>query len=365
MASLGRWLQTRWVILVGVWFIPGLIGTSQEYLLSSYRDLEVEMAPTIVLEFVPWMWWAVATPLILALRRRCPPSTAWGAGILVHVLANAAIATAQTWSTYSLGRLLEQEPFVSHAASEMILLMLIKGAFLQIFLYWGVIAADHGLEAQRRHREAALERARLEARLVEAQLDALKVQLHPHFLFNTLNAIAVLMRKGQSAGAIKMIGGLADLLRRSLSSLRLEFATLTDELDFLQRYVDIETTRFSDRLRVAIDVAPEVGQAKVPSLILQPIVENAIKHGLAPRASGGSIDIVARSIGDGTQLRIEVRDDGVGLGAGAEAGTGLGLAHVRKRLAQLYPGRHRFSLSAREPSGAIATLEIPLQLEGT
>lgn len=357
------WLRSRWVIVTGLWSIPGVISTSQHFVLSSYRKTDIDVGRAAIVEFLPWLVWAAATPLIVALRRRWPPvGPRWWAHLPLHLVANAATATVHTSLVYALGRLSGREAFVTYSAGQMIPPMLIKGAFVHLLAYWVLMAVCHGLDVQRRYRETALQRAQLEARLVEAQLDAVKAQLHPHFLFNTLNTISVLMRKGENAGAIKMVGGLADLLRRSLSSLRREFVTLDEELDFIRRYVEIQTTRFSDRLRVVIDVGAGLGLALVPNLILQPIVENAIKHGLASRAGDGSIAIVARSDPDRARLLIEVRDDGVGLGESRHAGTGIGLAHVRQRLDQLYRGQHRFSIATRQPAGAAATMEIPLQL---
>jgi sensor histidine kinase YesM len=237
---------------------------------------------------------------------------------------------------------------------------LLKNAFFELIVYSTVLIIDYAIASQRRYREAALVKSQLEARLVEAQLDALKHQLHPHFLFNTINAITVLMRKGEGASAIRMLGGLSDLLRRSLTSLRVELVSLEEELDFIARYLDIETTRFPDRLRVTMEIAPEARTASVPNMLLQPIVENAIEHGIAPRVDGGRITIKASVAGG--KLRIEIRDDGVGLSyseRSSRQGFGVGLSNVRKRLAQLYPDAHSFKLEHNEPAGAVAIIEIP------
>lgn len=354
------WIR-RQLVLFAIWSIPGLIQTSSMYAVYAAKDPgSISFARTLLWRFPEWQIWALATPLIVALGRRFPITRPWPA-LPIHLAANTAIAVA-VLSTFCLaGRLAGEEAFVTNSLASLVPWMLLKSAFLMLIVYWLVIALDHALSYQRRLRASVAQQARLEAQLVEAQLDALKMQLHPHFLFNTLNAIGVLMRKGEAASAVKMLNGLADLLRRSLSRLRVELVPLREELDFIARYLDIETTRFPDRLRVSIDVPPEAREAKVPNLILQPIVENAIKHGIAPRVRGGAIEIVARVRGD--RLAIEVRDDGVGLSPGRAAdceGHGVGLSHVQKRLEQLYPGDHRFALEPRAPAGAVATLEIPL-----
>jgi LytS/YehU family sensor histidine kinase len=279
----------------------------------------------------------------------------------LHALLLAAVGTSEVALVHTFGRLAGLAPFAEYSLAEMFPALLIKSAFFELFIYGAVVATTFGLEYQARYREAALRQSQLEGKLVEAHLDALKMQLRPHFLFNTLNSISTLTRKGDSAGAIKMIDGLGELLRRSLSSARVELVPLELELDFIRRYLDIATTRFSDRLRTEIDLPAALRRARVPNLLLQPLVENALEHGLAPRIAGGSVEVAARASDDGARLRIEIRDDGVGL-SGTQR-RGVGLTHVRERLAQLYPGNHRFTLEPRSPAGVIAVVELPLELE--
>jgi signal transduction histidine kinase len=350
MAELRPWIA-RALVRSLVWAVPGVVMTGQ------YLVLGAEPGPALLAYFVPWQVWALATPLVLALGRRLPPTRhTWWRRLPVHLVCNAAIAVAFVSLQYTCGRAAGYEPFVSYAAGEMIRPMAIKATVVQSLLYWGVIAADRGLAYQRRYRSAELERARLEHRLVEAQLETLRGQLRPHFLFNTLNAISVLMRKGDGAAAVRMVTGLGELLRRSLSSLTAEQVALRDELEFLAHYLDIQQVRFSDRLRVAVDAPADVLDLAVPSLLLQPLVENAIEHGVGPRASGGSITVTARRAGD--RLRLEIEDDGVGLAPGHREGIGVG--HLRQRLVQRYGPRHRFELAARDGGGTAVTVELPL-----
>jgi two-component system LytT family sensor kinase len=236
--------------------------------------------------------------------------------------------------------------------------MLIKGSLSDLFLYVGVLVTDAAFEYRQRYRETG-------ERLAQAQLLALKMQLHPHFLFNTLNSVSVLIRKGDGSRALAMVSGMAELLRYSLRTIDVEHVPLRDELDFIRRYLDIQSVRYSDRLTIAIDVDPEVLTARVPNLILQPIVENAIKHGTSQRASASRLEIAAWRIAP-ERLRIEVRDDGPGPDAplaAASDGNGVGLVHVRRRLAQLYPGNHTFALNPRAGGGMTAILELPLEHE--
>jgi signal transduction histidine kinase len=340
----------------------GLFSASQAYLLSFAKEEPMTFAQAFVWRFVPWQLWALAAPAIVELGRRVPFSRRRIVlPLVLHAAFYGALAIGYELLGYACGRLAGQAPFVEYSARELLPPFLIKSAVFDLFVYAGLLVVDTTLGLKRRYRMAALERAQLEARLAEAQLHALKMQLHPHFLFNTMNTIATLIRKSDSPGALKTLSGLSDLLRHSLASVDKEFVSMREELDFLRRYLDIETTRFSDRLKVVVDVEERLLDARVPNLILQPLVENALKHGLAPKASGGQLEIAARAA-DAGRLRIEVRDDGLGL-APARGHAGVGLTHVRERLAQLYPGQHTFALAPREPRGAIATVEIPLSTE--
>jgi len=207
------------------------------------------------------------------------------------------------------------------------------------------------------YREQELAAAQLETQLVQAQLQALQMQLQPHFLFNTLHAISTLMHRDVDA-AEKMLARLSDLLRLTLENGSTQTVMLKDELEFLKKYLEIEEIRFADRLTIRTAIAPDALDALVPNLILQPIVENAIRHGIAPRAQPGRVEITARRV-DG-KLRLEVQDDGPGLrpGNGRE---GLGLKNTRERLARLYQGAHRLELESPPEGGVRVTLEIPFR----
>jgi LytS/YehU family sensor histidine kinase len=230
---------------------------------------------------------------------------------------------------------------------------------LNCIIYWAVLGIGYGIQFYRKYREGVLRASHLETQLVQAQLQALKMQLHPHFLFNTLNAISTLVRKNRNKSATDMIAGLSDLLRLTLESVGVQKVPLKQELDFLETYLEIEQTRFEDRLRIQMDIHPDTLEAFVPNLLLQPLVENAIRHGIAPHSSGGCVEIKARR--DEDRLWLQVRDDGPGLPEGDVLNTGVGLVNTRARLERLYGTRHRFSLSNAPTGGAVVTLEIPLE----
>jgi sensor histidine kinase YesM len=212
-----------------------------------------------------------------------------------------------------------------------------------------------------RYRQGELRASQLEAQLSQAQLQALKMQLHPHFLFNTLHSISALLHR-DTESARKMITRLGDFLRLTLENSGTQEVTLKQEIEFLRCYLEIEQIRFQDRLTTHVFVDPDALDTRVPNLILQPIVENAIRHGVAPRSTPGEIEIRAKQE-DGF-LRIRIRDNGPGLPMNRTVDSlfkkGLGLTNTQTRLDRLYGADHRFAI-ANDPAGGLAvTLEIPL-----
>jgi hypothetical protein len=345
------------------WVACGLISTSQAYFLwppasgpSLVRALEGQLPP--------WLYLAAVAPLIVRVARRHPISAdTWKRAIRPHILANVLIACGYAWivtlAAYSIGEpYFLQNPLVQSFGK-----VLAKSIHIELFTYWLIVVVIHAYDYQRKAREGVLTAARLETALAHAQLDALKMQLHPHFLFNTLHAISMLVRKHDTQGALRMLSGVGDLLRLALDNTGSQLVSLKQELDFLGRYLAIEQVRFQDRLDVRMDIAPDVYSALVPNLLLQPIVENAIRHGIAPRAAAGRIAV--RAARQGGALALEVRDDGLGLPADfdLDACTGVGLRNVRMRLQQLYPGTHRLDVSPGDDGGVRVTIEIPLALE--
>ena len=231
---------------------------------------------------------------------------------------------------------------------------------LSILIYWGVVGIKSAFNYYQKYRERELQTSQLAARLATSRLQVLKMQLHPHFLFNTLNAIAELVHKDPEA-AEQMIGNLSYLLRMSFEKLEVQEISLKQELEFLQKYLEIEQMRFQERLKIEMRIAPETLDAIVPNMILQPLVENAIKHGLAPRVAGGKIRIGAER--NNGSLRLTVSDDGIGVPFGDTENLpeGIGLSNTRRRLKHLYGEKHKFDLEASEKSGLQVNLTIPFR----
>ncbi len=224
--------------------------------------------------------------------------------------------------------------------------------FAWSLLYYGV---NDWVELERQRERAT----KAEAMAHAARLRALQSQLEPHFLFNTLNAVSTLVVEGKNGEAARMIARLSDFLRLTLDSAERPEISVADELEFVRRYLEIEQVRFGERLRVTITASPEALQGLVPTLLLQPLVENAVKHGVLPREQGGNVAVtIARSDG---RLRICVSDDGAGLPQEAGPAAGVGLSNTAARLEELYGDRSHFSLGASEQGGVAATIEIPFR----
>jgi sensor histidine kinase YesM len=233
---------------------------------------------------------------------------------------------------------------------------LVATFFFNLLIYWVIASVAHAFDYYSKYRDRELRAAELEKRLAQARLKALQMQLNPHFLFNTLHAVSSLMRKNIE-DADRMITQLSDLLRHALESTDAQEIPLEQELDFLKQYLEIEQTRFGDRLTVQLDIAPNTLGALVPNLMLQPLVENAIQHGIQPRAKPGKITLHARHA-DGS-LQLQVRDNGAGLRAGEPMREGVGLSNTRARLQQLYGRAHRFELFNAPDGGLVVDLAIP------
>lgn len=223
-----------------------------------------------------------------------------------------------------------------------------------LLFMWALLGALHGHLIYRKFRAREVEAARLEARFAEAQNLALRMQLQPHFLFNTLNSISALIHSNPD-GADRMIGRLGDFLRMTLEASPEQLVPLRKELAFIEAYLSIERVRFQDRLQMRVEIPVDLLGARVPSFILQPLVENALKHGLSDRSQSGTLIVRARK--DSEYLVLEVQDDGEGFVAGRE---GVGLSNVRGRLGLLYRGRHRLDIMGASGKGTLVTLRLPL-----
>jgi LytS/YehU family sensor histidine kinase len=227
-------------------------------------------------------------------------------------------------------------------------------------LYWSILTVGLAVAHYRRLRERERTALELETQLAQADLHALKSQLQPHFLFNSLHTIGSLVRTGDRDSAVKVTADLGELLRRMLDGASQQEVPLRQELDFIKSYLDIEQMRFRDRLTVTFAVDEAVLDARVPHLVLQPLVENAIRHGIAPHAFAGHVEVTARRVG--STLELVVRDDGPGAGNGDGSRPGIGLTNTRARLSRLYGNEFKLAVINLPQGGLESRVEIPFQL---
>jgi two-component system LytT family sensor kinase len=299
--------------------------------------------------------WTLLTPVCLALARRFPLTRrSLPRHLPVHVIAALLVATADVLISYAVAR----QTYVYGPFWPRFYWISLHYAVLS---YAVVVAAGHGMEIYRRYRERELQASQLETQLARAHLHALEMQIQPHFLFNTLNSISELIHDEPEAAEL-MVAQLGDLLRMTIASDGRQEVPLSRELDLVGAYLEIERTRFQDRLTVKKQVEPDVLDALVPSLILQPLVENAIRHGLSPRVAPGTVTLTARRVGD--RLRLTVRDDGRGLPPEADRRERVGVGNTRTRLRQAYGAGHRFELADAPGGGTQVLIEIPWRPAG-
>jgi two-component system, LytTR family, sensor kinase len=320
------------------------VANSLTYLSTSGR---ANWIPSIKRSLGEWWAWAALTPLILHLAARWPlqKSTLVKHGAL-HLFAMGAIAVLKLY----IDRWVRLRLFGNAGP------LLIGNLALNLIVYAGIVAAAHGFRYYHASRDRELHASQLEARLVETRLQLISMQLQPHFLFNTLNAISELVHEDPET-ADRMIAGLSVLLRQTLDVCNSPAVDIERELDLLHSYVDIQRARFGSRLDVTISAQAGALRATVPVLMLQTLVENAIRHGLSKRRDAGRIEIAITR--DGDRVRLEVRDDGRGVGE--EPRDGIGLTSTRARLEGLFGQDHTFDVSNAPSGGTLVTATIPFR----
>ena len=370
-ATMSASSQPLWGVLFLCWLALGVLSAGAPFIqFPQVRSPLPPSAPAGLLwrmfatQWLIWLTWAAFVPVVLWLRRRFPLTRLrWALpvhllAIAVLCLAHAAISLWLTWLIQESGAAVPRPPLMVRLGYSWTRDL----PFCALF-YGLTLGISSALDYYRQFRERELRASQLEAQLAQSQLQMLKMQLHPHFLFNTLNGITGLVRDQDNAAAVQMLVGLSDLLRQTLDNSGKQQVRLSEELDWLQLYLKLQQMRFSDRLQTRIEAAPETLDAMVPNLITQPLVENAIRHGLAPRAAPGTVSLRARC--HDSQLELCVCDDGVGLPDGWQlmASNGVGLSNTMARLRQLYGADFQFEVHNRESGGVEAKLAIPLQKE--
>ena len=350
-------------LIVGVATLLGGFSTLQAYQFVQLFSQHPQPITTLaVLNFSFWYGWALLSPIVLWVARRFPlERDTWKRSAAVHfgavlVLIFVHVAFVE-WvfvtvpGTGYIGKLTwwqrVQRNYIMNFDWEMM-------------TYGAIIAFSHAAAYFRQAQDRALRAAQLETRLAEAQLQALQRQLHPHFLFNTLNGISALMHRDVHA-ADRMLVRLSDLLRMALDRRSAQEVPLSDDLEFLAKYLEIEQARFGERLSVRYDFDPDTLDALVPNLLLQPLVENSVRHAIAALSEGGVIEVTSRRVGDSLELR--VRDNGPGLSKERTPSSprGLGLTNTRSRLEHLYGSAQHLQFSETPGGGLTVTVVLPFR----
>jgi hypothetical protein len=343
----------------------GLLWSLEEAFRTRLSGSPLQLWDALRIHMTLALAWAIATPGIIWSVRKWPlERSTWAMHLPIHLLLSSvylyALIVLYQVVAGAVGVLRPSRvSFLERSFQEFLFWFLSDS-----LLYWAVIFIDWGIRQLKQVRDRELRASHLETQLAEARLSALKAQLHPHFLFNALHTIGTLVRTGRAALAVRVVAELGDLLRAMLDDATTQEVPLRRELAFVRNYLEIEQIRFSDRLDVVFAVDDDTLDAKVPHLILQPLVENAIRHGIAPHGSGGRLVIAARR--ENGRLLLDVTDDGRGLedGNGREPTDrpGLGLQNVRDRLTQLFGGESSVTLVPGPAGGAAAQVRMPFRL---
>jgi two-component system LytT family sensor kinase len=354
-----HWMEAA--IIFAAWAVFGLLVANQSSMLATLGGRQMPWKTALRPGLLEAFLWALTTVAIFWLTRRFPLERGRVLGrIAVHLVAAVVIALARSGVMVVLAWYM---PWVRARdfSSQF------WGTSSQNALFYALLLGiAHLVLYYRRYREREQAAEQLARGLTEARLQALKMQLQPHFLFNTLNAISALI-PAEAKPARRMVARLGDLLRTTLEHEETQEVTLREELAFLEPYLEIEQARLEERLTVVMNIAPDTLDARVPHLLLQPLVENAVRHGIAARIEPGKVEISASRTPDARFLQLEIRDDGLGLNRDNDRGNddrprrGVGLTNIRSRLEQLYGNEHRFKLENQAGGGVLVRISLPFR----
>jgi two-component system, LytTR family, sensor kinase len=351
-----RW--SRWLIaacLAALALLMSLVEVGQVYLRSTIGGPPVRWVEQTLNGLPFWLLLAALTPLPAVFARRWPLDRApRGKALAMHLVGVAVFVLGHALAVACINALRFglRFPFASGFTK-----VLSFSSIVDLLIYAVIVGVTDALRFQSESRDRERQAASLRASLADARLAGLRAQVNPHMLFNTLNAVSVLAMKGEHTAVVRVLGLLSDLLRACLDETRGHEAALADELRLVESYLEIQRIRFADRLNVALDIAADTPEARVPTMVLQPLVENAVTHGLASHAGPGSIAIHAHR--DGGRLELRIEDSGPGFGSSPHRGGGVGLSTVRSRLELLYGDQQQLTIGTSPLGGAAVTVSLP------
>ncbi len=356
----------RWLTLfLGVWTLIAFAFSGLLYFSNSQIGRSVGWKQVVLWQTIIYAWAILFLPILIFVRHFRYERRDWLRGILVHLPAAFLFVFLHSVIYTVVHKLIDGPSEPLRCAFFLAVWRLFISAWTLDFSMYGLILTSiFAYDFYSRFQAEQLKSSELKAALADSQLQALRMQLHPHFLFNTLNSISALIHEDVQAADL-MVARLGDFLRLTLANSGEQEVTLGQEMDFLNRYLEIEGIRFQDRLSVETEIEPTTLAANVPNLILQPLIENAIRHGIAGQSMPGRITIRARRRIN--KLQMQVEDNGPGMPSGNDDGKacaeGIGLSNTRARLSHLYGSDYRVELSEATPHGLIVTMEIPFEIE--
>lgn len=361
MSSVEISKSPRWLWIAVLWGGMGLFDATQTVVSMHSQGMHHAWTQLFFTILFSWMPWALATPVVMYLGRRFPPVRLRPVSIWFIHLGGVAIIdlVSAAWRAFME---VAMNPWANPSGPGSFTSLWSQtfnnGLLAAIIFYASILAISYVLESRERISHQQAETARLNEQLSKAQLDALRHQLEPHFLFNALNAVAALVREERNDDAVDMIAGLSDLLRHVLQDCSKQEVTLREELELLDKYLAIQKVRFSDRLHIDANIPAEFLETQVPSLVLQPIVENALKHGIAKQIQGGTVRIGASRLNG--HLLLSVYNDGPPLSGDWEnTASGVGISNLVTRLRGLYGDEFKFTLASSDSRGVQASVFLP------
>lgn len=356
------WL--KWAAIIGVWAFIGVVYTAPIYIEVRSEGMVHSAVRVFTWGILSWVAWAPLEPAIVWFARHFSlVGGAWKRSLPVHI--PAFLISSAVHSAAAVAIVLTVKPWdkMGTTAFWPRFLSRMQSSFAgDLLVYGGIVGVCYAIDYYRKYQEREYVATQLEAQLAQAQLDSLRMQLHPHFLFNTLNGIVGLVRDHKNDAAVSMLVGLSDLLRHTLEHSDRQEVELNEEINFIKLYLGIQQMRFSDRLQVDFDIDPATSKALVPNLLLQPLLENALRHGIGRSANAGAITVSSKR--ENGSLLITVADNGAGLRHDwqIKTGSGIGLANTAARLQQLYGENHRFDIHNRDSGGVEVEIVMPLKI---